>query len=214
MGCEPISFSSPQPNDSKNIEKFPRKMRGNWASKTDSVFISKRYFKQIPYYIETYSKTIFDTNPDIKIVGNKFYDLKEDSTEGMRFVWKGDSISIYSQGDITEYLLDDSTFLRQIVKGKYTFNSHKKSGNWTVYFVEINEDKSIVCRASNGSEEDILISILDNKNVRLPLEITDSNKVDSTIVWDVSLSSPELLRFIELGGFSDTVMMLYKQDKY
>lgn len=209
--CVSIYFNQPQPTDSKDLEKIPRNLRGIWVQNKDTVFVGKNVFRQIEWESNAMSKQEIDSNGSIVIRESKIYDIENDSLTGYNFVERNDSVFIDIPGEF-RFQLGEYAKLRVCTNKYYLVNIRKDSIWWDTYLVEKQKNKILV-RYPNSMDIKILESTLNMSNIEQ--QIPEDEEAMSSLVlqdyWCVGMKSKELFRFINAGGFSDTVLVLDKK---
>ncbi|MCP4120366.1 MAG: hypothetical protein GY751_01285 [Bacteroidetes bacterium] len=207
--CVSIYFNQPQPVETKNLKKAPKSIRGVWLDELDTTVIDKKTYYHVEWYLDTISKTTVDTTTSLEIRNNMIYDIEDDPLTGYAFTDYGDRI-IIKVPDRMEFTLSDSSILRMVSRSYYSFNARKDMIWWEVFLVQKMEDGSINIRYPSSNE----LSILESMDAGEEKETQNSEDTflssEFQKFWEADLTRQLMIEFIELGGFSDTVLVLDK----
>jgi hypothetical protein len=205
--CGEYYFSAPQPTDSKNITKIPKKLRGTWnierSDKTgekDSIIIGKSYYKKYSIAYIKESREMIEADTSALFIGNKIYTKGDDGLEGgYSYTVEGDSLEVrFSDMDLVD--LGEGAFLRKIKYG-YILNEHHDPlpGWWRIRFIDTRSDDGILVR---GLKRNDLTLTKDYQSL--------NEELKQYII--ASWSRREMEKFIRKGGFSDTLLVLKNED--
>ena len=216
VSCVSVYFNQPQPIDSKNMKKFPKKLRGTWVQDGDTILVGKTIFRKVEWDSKLLSRTEIDTNDAFVIKGGKIYNLDEDSTRGFDFIIQNDSILV-NVSEIIEFELGDTALLRFASKDYYVLNEKKDSIWWNVFLIEKKNDGMILVSYPKKGELSILEKILKNDDLEIRIPYVEGKLTTSEFqkFWNVGLTSKQIIEFRNKGGFSDTSLVLepkYKID--
>jgi metal-sulfur cluster biosynthetic enzyme len=199
VSCDQFYFSTPQPIDAKNIYEFPKEFRGVWSDNLDSIIIGKDYYLNIENRKVNVSKKEVDTSSSYIIYENKIYKIdKEDEmlNEGYHYSIENDIIT-YLKREVSEIELGRKAFLRKL-GNKYVVNIKNENQWWNIYLIEKTKDGGI------------LLKILNNYNLEKIEDVKYIYSSDHNFYLNVNWTKDELLKLINKGAFSDTVMILEK----
>ena len=205
ISCDSYYFNKPQPIDSKDIYKLPKKLTGTWiiekndSGGLDSLIIGKDYFQRIMHF------TIEDdinTDSNTYIIGNEIYNRENGNLEGgYPITYKDDSTIVITciENELVEF--GRKAFLRKIKYGYILNIKHDKMDNWwEIRFVDTREKRRTIIRGLNT--KDMVL----NKNHSVLHE--DLNKYILA-----SWTKDDIKQFIDKGGFSDTLLILEFSEK-
>ncbi|WP_242156305.1 hypothetical protein [Aestuariivivens sediminis] len=215
MSCTSVSFNQPQPVDSKNLKRIPKKLRGTWVQKMDTIIIGKRFYQKTDWHIDTISRAEIEADTSLEIRGQRIYVNHEDALKGFEFTVLQDSL-IVKVPDRFEFTLGDSAQLRRISKRYAIINLKKDSIWWDVHLVEYKNNGGIIVRHPKKEELHLLESLLNRTDIDLIMAKKDTNNkntAESHKYWDVGLTSRQLMDFINQGGFSGTSLVLEPHEK-
>lgn len=208
--CTDYYFDHPLPIDAKNRYTVPKKMTGAWYivkkgdvdfHDFDSIYIGKNYYHYISRNTSKISldeiredSTAFFNNERIYVIDNDKITGEYDYTTA------GDSLVTY---ELDENLVElgQKVFLRKIEYG-YILNQQEDENLdwWTIQFIDTqNKDRIIVRRM--GKNDDELFHAYKLLNKDLPH------------YFQVKWTSDDILKFIDNGGFSDTILVLKYNEK-
>ena len=124
ISCSTVFFDHPQTADSKNMNKVPKTLRGNWkniSKNHEEIFaIDKNSYHKMA--VERYSvpKSKIDASKKYRLSDGKIYITDQDPETGYQYELLHDTI-YFSQHDEEELVLSDSVLLRS-AKNCYVLN--------------------------------------------------------------------------------------------
>ncbi len=189
FACEPIvTFNEPQPADTDNLSKFPKRLEGQYRSLTDGSMLSvsdkliqRIYdydFKLHPNDLDSNSRLSGDTITDL-ITNEKFLIKRE-----------GDSLIRHVHYIDTLFQMDYDNVVRKF-KGYYFLNIRYGKDSWKVKKVQLMKGQLII--GTMSTEPDI-------DNLR---EITESF-TDTIPPYKFAPTKKQFSKFIKHDGFSDS----------
>lgn len=208
--CTVYYFSEPQPIDTKNIYKVPKKLTGSWyinsdnkkgGNEVDSLVIGETFYSRITKSMVKEPKDTIDLDSNIYCINNKIYSNKTGKLEGgFNYQVIGDSIAI----DVVEnetVELGKKAFLRKIEHG-YILNLNHKNMNdwWEIRYIDTRNKESIIIRELGADD------LKQNNNHQILHDDFDNYIVAQ---W----SREQIQEFINNGGFSDTTLVLKQSEK-
>jgi len=206
VSCKIYYFNEPQPVDSKNIYKVPKKIIGFWEIKDpDEVFgsinIGKDFYHRITETQEKITKSEFDLDSNTYIIDNKFY-FKEDGSlkGGFNYRLNNDTINIdVVENELVEF--GKKAFLRKIDYGYILNITHEHMFNWwEIKFVDTRD------------KEKLVIYGIDEKDIQnFPTHQLLSKEFNEYII--AKWSHKQVIEFIDKGGFSSTLLELEYAEK-
>lgn len=130
FACEPpVTFNEPQPTDTDNLSKFPKRLQGQYLSLTDysTLSISDKLIQRIydfdykvhPNQLDSTSRLLGDTIIDLTT--NEKTVIKRD----------GDSLITHIHFIDTLFLMDYNNVVRKF-KGYYFLNTRYDKTSWEV----------------------------------------------------------------------------------
>jgi len=207
--CHQVFIETPQPSDAKSLTKIPKALRGDWI--IDSWF-SEPGGKQSYYTIQKKRTTFYKemkigvkelNSTSFQIRNEKIYDMSKDSLTGHSFTQKEDSICFFI---LKSEELDFHADNQLKSTGKYFITNNKNENNWwEMNLIEYDQDKFSIRGMSIESAD-----LASQLGILVKEEITEREKggkiFDSPKKYlQGDFSSSDLNRFVELGGFPDTL---------
>ena len=206
VSCETYYFNEPQPIDSKNIYKTPKKFIGFWDIKdpdevVGSINIGENFYHLVTKGKETMAKSKFDSDTNTYIIDDKIY-FKEDGSlkGGFNYSLNNDTIIINTiENELVEY--GQKAFLRKIDYGYILNTNHEHMLDWwEIKFIDVRDKEKIVIR---GIDENDVQKFPTHK----PLNKQFKEYIKAK--W----SANEMIEFIDRGGFSSTLLELRYDEK-
>ena len=196
--CATYYFHQPLPTDAENIYVIPKKFRGTWKDdvKHTSLDIGKDYYKRTETIPVSYSKSEFESDSGYFFIDDKVYRIRESAPEGgYSFYFKNDSIFINTE-QINYVQLGENAFLRKIDYG-YILNlrNEKMKDWWSATFIDVRNKTGVAFRELREGD------LEKNGDYKLA-----HPKLKTFIIAD--WKQEDIERFIDKGGFSDTVEFL------
>jgi hypothetical protein len=207
FGCKMVYFDKPQPVDGKHLTSIPKKYRGTWKYKLNTLTINKFSLVQSGFEIIKIPLSTLDTSTAYVKSEKTIYKFEGDHLE-----YKG------------EYSLDrDTLFIQKPTENvEHGLNNNiilKKIGNY--YILNIVEDNGMwqVIQIEKLNNNDILLKLLDNDKL---LEIVERDKLieltppshinnakkSRDYYYAGNLLQSDIKVLIEAGAFSDTLINL------
>lgn len=207
IACNYCNFENPLPINKKNIYYFPGEFRGKWLNNSkDTVIISKHYLSYIEIHHKKLAKSLIDTSKKYIIKDKKIYFIEKgqnNSTElskGYQYIIDKDSI-IVNIPIKNEIILSKNSFLRK-AGDYYLVNIKNENDWWFIILFERKKDKTIIIRSINPKNENDFF-----KNCEL------IHKINDDVYLNCNWNENEILKFINNGGFSDTLLVLSNTNK-
>lgn len=189
FACEPpATFNEPQPTNTDNLSKFPKRLQGQYLSLADSSTLSisnkliqRTYdfdYKVHPNQLDSTSRLSGDTIVDLKT--NEKTVIKRD----------GDSLIAHIHYIDTLFLIDYDNVVRKL-KGYYFLNTRKDKTSWEVKKLQLTKGQVVISSISTK---------LDIDNLR---EITET-PADTIPPYKFTATKKQFKEFIKRDGFSDS----------
>jgi len=190
FGCEPtVTFNEPQPADTDNLTKFPKRLQGQYLSLEDS----SNLFVLDNVIIRTYDyESILHPNQLNNINATLSGDTLIDNptNEKTAITYLGDSIKLPIHCVDTIFQLDYDNVVRKF-KGYYFLNTRYDKANWEVKKVKLAEGQLVISRISTKLEIEKLIEIIDSPNDTVP-------------PYNIKATKRQFKEFIKSDGFNDS----------
>lgn len=189
FACEPpVTFNEPQPTDTDNLSKFPKRLQGQYLSfednstlKISDKLIQRIYdfdYKMHPNQLDSTSRLSGDTIIDLTT--NEKTVIKRD----------GDSLVAHIHYIDTLFQLDYDNVVRKF-KGYYFINTRYDRTSWEVKKIQLSKGQIVISRIS--TKQDI-------ENLK---EITE-NATDTIPPYNFTVTKKQFKEFIKRDGFSDS----------
>jgi len=207
LGCKMVYFDKPQPIDGKRLTSIPKKYRGTWKYKLNTLTISKSSIVQSGFETIKIPLSTLDTSSAY---------IKSDKTiykfEGDHLEYKGeyslirDTLFIQKPTENLEHGLNNSIILKKV--GKYfILNILEDNGMWQVIQIEKLDNNDILLKLLDN---DKLLEIVEkDKLIELtPPSIINNSKEPRDYYYAGNLLQSDITALIEAGAFSDTLINL------
>jgi hypothetical protein len=187
IACEePVTFTEPQPAGTADLEKFPKRLQGNYRSTDDNsvLIIDDKLIQRVYDFDQKMHKNQLDSNS--RLSGDTLINLK--TKERILVTIEGDSILNPVNFVDTIFWFDADHLLRKY-KGYYFLNSFTGKG-WEVMKLEQLKGELTVSTISPEVELESL------------KEITESPE-DTTSYRQFTLTKKQFQDFVKKGGFGE-----------
>jgi hypothetical protein len=189
FACErPVTFNEPQPNGTENLDKFPKRLQGQYFSLADNstLQIGDKLIKRIYDFDQKIHPTQLDSNS--RLSGDTIINL----TTKVREVIKreGDSLVTHIHYIDTLFQMDYDNVVRKF-KGYYFLNKRYDGESWEVKKMELTKGKLVV--SSISIKQDI-------ENLKT---ITESTQ-DTVALYKFTTTKKQFKEFVKNDGFTDS----------
>jgi hypothetical protein len=189
FACDPpVTFNEPQPVDTDNLSKFPKRIHGKYLSLSDSSFlvVNEKLIQRIYDFDQMMHTNQLDSNSQLS--GDTIINLVNNSRELIQRL--GDTMITHVHYIDTLFKMDDDNVVRKF-KGYYFLNKRYDKESWEVSKIEFLKGKLIVSGISN--KEDI-------ENLKT---ITASTQ-DTVAPHKFAATKKQFKQFVRNSGFSDS----------
>jgi len=187
--CEPpVTFNEPQPTDTDNLSKFPKRLQGEYLKLADNSTLSigdKLIQRTYDYDFKIH---INELDSAEQLSGDTIINLK--TNEKTLIKREGDSLITHIHYVDTLFQLDYDNVVRKF-KGYYFLNKRYGKTSWEVKKIQLTKGQLILSSISTK---------LDIENLK---EITET-ATDTVSTYKFSPSKKQFKKFIKNGGFSDS----------
>jgi hypothetical protein len=188
FACElPVTFDEPQPTDTDNLAKFPKRLQGQYLNLTDNstLLVSDKLIQRIYDYDEKIHSSQLDSTS--RLSGDTIFDL----TTNEKTVIKrdGDSLITHIHYIDTLFQMDYDNVVRKF-KGNYFLNKRYNKTSWEVKKIQLTKGQLILSSISTE---------LDIENLK---EITETPQ-DTVPPYKFSAKKKQFKQFVKNDGFSD-----------
>lgn len=187
VSCGPtVTFTEPQPADTRNLSKFPKRIQGQYISTTDSsvLTIELNLVRRTHDYDFKFHFSQLDSNAHLK--GDTLINLETNERQVIRRV--GDSLVIHFHHEDTLFEMSEFNVLRKY-KGYYFLNSQNGHNNWTVKKMQSFKNHMIISKIASKEDIDQLKELSGNDQ--------DSSTTNFTV------PKRQFKKFVKQGGFRD-----------
>ena len=188
----PATFSEPQPANTDNLSKFPKRLQGQYLCLADSSTLSvgdqliqRTYdfdYKLHPNQLDSTSQLLGDTIVDLKT--NEKTAVKRD----------GDSLITHIHYIDTLIQIDYDNVVRKF-KGYYFLNTRKDKTSWEVKKMQLSKGQLVISSISSKLDIDKL------------KEITEA-PTDTIPPYKFTATKKQFKEFIKRDGFSDSEIFI------
>ena len=207
LGCKMVYFDKPQPIDGKRLTSIPKKYRGTWKYKLNTLTISKSSIVQSGFETIKIPLSTLDTSSAYVKSEKTIYNFEGDHLE-----YKGeyslirDTLFIQKPTENVEHGLNNNIILKKV--GKYfMLNMLEDNGMWQVIQIEKLDNNDILLKLLDN---DKLLEIVEkDKLIELtPPSIINNSKEPRDYYYAGNLLQSDITALIEAGAFSDTLINL------
>ena len=190
IACEStVTFNEPQPADTDNLTKFPKRLQGQYLSLNDS----SNLFVLNNVIIRTYDyESILHPNQlnniNATLSGDTVIDNPTNEKTAITYI--GDSIKLPIHCVDTIFQLDYDNVVRKF-KGYYFLNTRYDKANWEVKKVELTKGQLVISSISTKLEIEKLIEITESPNDTVP-------------PYNFTATKKQFKEFINSDGFNDS----------
>jgi len=213
--CVSIYFTEPQPVDVKSRKNIPKKLRGTWIDKNDTTYVGKRTFRKVEWQVEIIAQSEVDADSNTQIKGDRIFKTDVEPLTGYSFTRRNDSLVVNTSEEV-KFELNKTAELRKISRDYWALNWARDSIWQEVFLVHKLADGTIQINKIKKPELKLVEQMKQDTTLEIIIGPYDENKLTTSKYqkfWDISFTQKEMLQFIQLGGFSDTLMVLEPQFK-
>lgn len=189
FACEPpVTFNEPQPTDTDNLSKFPKRLQGQYLSLADNstLSISDKLIQRIYDYDYKVHPNQLDSSSQLS--GDTIIDLK--TNEKTIIKRDGDSLITHVHYIDTLFQINYDNVVRRF-KGYYFLNTRYDKTSWEVKKVQLAKGQLVISSISKK---------FDIENLK---EITETPQ-DTVPPYKFAATKKQFKEFIKNDGFSDS----------
>ena len=196
--CGPeATFTEPQPADTDNLSKFPKRLQGQYTSLEDNstLVISDDIIRRIYDLDFRFHPNKLDSG--LKLSGDTLINLMNNEWA----LTKRDGDSLVAQVDYVDTLfhLGGDNVVRKF-KGYYFLNTRYNPESWEVKKIDLSKGKLKISSIASGTDIDQL------------KEITEAPQ-DTIAVKKFTVTQKQFKEFIRQNGFSDSETFVRQEKK-
>ena len=207
FGCKMVYFDKPQPIDGKRLTSIPKKYRGTWKYKLNTLTINKFSLVQSGFEIVKVPISTIDTSSAYVKSEKKIYKFEGDHLEYKgEYSLDSDTLFIQKPTENVEQSLNNNIILKKV--GKYfMLNILEDNGMWQVIQIEKLDNNDILLKLLDN---DKLLEIVEkDKLIELtPPSHVNNSKKSRDYYYAGNLLQRDITALIEAGAFSDTLVNL------
>jgi len=189
FACDPpVTFNEPQPVDTDNLSKFPKRLQGKYLSLSDSSFlvVNEKLIQRIYDLDQMMHTNQLDSNSQLS--GDTLINLVNNSKEVVKR--NGDSIITHVHYIDTLFQINYDNVVRKL-KGYYFLNKRYDKESWEVQKMKLSKGKLMIS------------SISDKNDIESLKTITESSE-DTVAPYNFTASKKQFKEFLKNNGFSDS----------
>jgi hypothetical protein len=189
FACEPpVTFNEPQPSDTENLSKFPKRLQGEYLSLADNstLLISDKLIQRTYDYDYKVHPSQLDSSS--RLSGDTIIDLK--TNEKTITKRNGDSLITHVHYIDTLFQMDYYNVVRKF-KGYYFLSTRYDKTSWEVKKIQLAKGLLLISSISTK---------LDIENLK---EITET-PTDTVPPYKFTATKKQFKEFIKNDGFSDS----------
>jgi hypothetical protein len=189
FACDPpVTFNEPQPVDTDNLSKFPKRLQGKYLSLSDSSFlvVNEKFIQRIYDFDQMMHTNQLDSNSQLS--GDTLINLVNNSKEVVKR--NGDSIITHVHYIDTLFQINYDNVVRKF-KGYYFLNKRYDKESWEVQKMKLSKGKLMIS------------SISDKNDIESLKTITESSE-DTVAPYNFTASKKQFKEFLKNNGFSDS----------
>jgi hypothetical protein len=199
FACEPpVTFNEPQPTDTDNLSKFPKRLQGQYLSLADNstLSISDKLIQRIyDYDYKVHSNQLDSAS---RLSGDTIIDLT--TNEKTLIKREGDSLITHVHYIDTLFQMDYDNVVRKF-KGYYFLNNRYDKTSWEVKKVQLSKGQLVISSISTQ---------LDIDNLE---EITET-PTDTVPPYKFTATKKQFRKFIKNDGFSDSEIFVRQKKNW
>ena len=185
FSCEPpVTFTEPQPSNTKSLTKFPKRIFGTYKNLSDSSLLTINEKSIIRVYDFDFKQSLKDIDSKIVISGDSAIDTK--TNEKVYITIVGDSIIEHFHMVDTMFSIDKSGILKKF-KGYYFINIPYDVNSWRVQKIQLSKGILTLSSVEHATE------------IKELQQITES--VSDTISYNFKITKRQFKTFIKNDGF-------------
>jgi hypothetical protein len=188
FACEPaVTFNEPQPSDTDNLSKFPKRLQGQYMSLADNSMLSidDKLIQRIYDYDYKVHRSQLDSTS--RLSGDTIIDLETNEKTIIRR--DGDSLITHVHYIDTLFQMDYDNVVRKF-KGYYFLNTRCDKSSWEVKKIQLAKGQLVIS---------IISTKFDIENLK---EITET-ATDTVPPYKFSATKKQFKEFVKNDGFSD-----------
>ena len=183
---ESVTFQEPQPTDTDNLSKFPKRLQGQYISLRDSstLIISDKLITRSVNFSKIHLSELDST---FQLSGDTIIELETNEKQ----LIKRDGDSLIIRSFYTLFQMNYDNVVREF-KGYYFLNTryHYDKTSWVIKKIQLSKGQLIISSISNKQDMDNLTEI-----IKTPQDTVSPRKFSAT--------KKQFTEFIKNEGFSD-----------
>lgn len=197
LACEPpVTFSEPQPTETKNISKFPKRLQGQYLSLSDNstMLINDRLIQRI--YDFDYKLHLNQLDSNSQLSGDTIINL---NTQEKSIIQRdGDSIIFHTHFVDTLFQIDYDNEVRKL-KGYYFLNTRYNKTGWVVKKMQLTKGQLVISSISAQLDIEQLKAVAESPKDTVP-------------PYEFTVTKKQFKKFIRNDGFSDSEIFVRQKN--
>jgi hypothetical protein len=189
FACEPpVTFMEPQPTNTDNLSKIPKRLQGNFISLADNstLAITDKLIQRICDFDHKFHSNQLDSN--YRLLGDTLVNLTSDEKTVIKR--DGDSLVNHIHYIDTLFLMNYDNVVRKF-KGYYFLNIRYNESSWEVKKVHLQKGRLIISSISTE---------LDIENLKETIETPN----DTVAPYNFIVTKKQFKQFVRNDGFNDS----------
>ena len=195
---ESVTFQEPQPTDTDNLSKFPKRLQGQYISLRDSstLIISDKLITRSFDFSKIHLSELDKLDSTFQLSGDTIIELETNEKQ----LIKRDEDSLIIRYIDTLFQMNYDNVVREF-KGYYFLNTryHYDKTSWVIKKIQLSKGQLIISSISNKQDMDNLTEI-----IKTPQDTVSPRKFSAT--------KKQFTEFIKNEGFSDNEIF-FRQKK-
>ena len=195
LACEPpVTFNEPQPADTDNLPKFPKRLQGEYMSLADhsTLIVGDKLIQRIRDY--DYKTHLNQLDSFSQLHGDTIVDTR--TNEKTLIIRDGDSLITHVHYIDTLFQMTYDNVVRKF-KGYYFLNTRYDKNSWDVKKVQLSGRQLVISRISTGQDIENIKEIMEESEDTIP-------------PYKFAPSKKQFKEFIKNEGFSDSETFILK----
>lgn len=189
VSCQsPVTFTEPQPVDANNLLKFPRRLKGDYLSLSDSstLIINEKLIQRT--YNFDYKIHPNELDSTARLSGDTLINIETKEKELIKR--EGDSLLIHIHNVDTLFFMNYNSIVKKY-KGYYFLNTRYDKTNWSVEKMKLSKGQLIISGIPTKEDIEVL------------KEITET-ATDTVSKYNFTTTKRQFKKFVKNDGFSDS----------
>jgi hypothetical protein len=183
----PVTFNKPQPSDTNELTKFPKRLQGHYQSLSDNSLLHLTDKMITRVYDFDYRFHLNQLDSSNRITGDTLINLE--TNERDLLIREGDTLVQHIHYTDTLFLISETNVLKKF-KGYYFLNLRYTEDNWQVKQLALHKGQLSIGTISTQQDINQLKEISESASDSLPYQFQPTKK--------------QFKKFVKANGFSET----------